>query len=318
MKCADIAMYRAKDIGRNQVHYYTPLLHNDIQQRVQIERDLRKAVEEQQFVIHYQPQVTATGEIEAVEALVRWQHPERGLLHPGEFIGIAEDSGLIEPIGGWVLQEACRQVAGWQRKLAGTGRQLNLAVNLSSVQLRKGSLLATVDEALVSSDLMSGTLELELTESMLFAEPEKAAVLLERLVQRGIAISVDDFGTGYSSLNHLRVFPISTLKIDRSFVREIEHREQDASFFKAVTSMAKALKLAVVAEGVETASQGQLCLQAGCDLLQGFYFSRPVPAEQLESLLFRDCGSPQKSELEIGSFCQAAESLMLSPEPGAC
>ncbi|OMH31660.1 bifunctional diguanylate cyclase/phosphodiesterase [Motiliproteus sp. MSK22-1] len=288
MKCADIAMYRAKDTGRNQIHHYTSMLHRDIQQRVQVERDLRKAVEEQQFVIHYQPQVTVSGMIVSVEALVRWQHPQRGLLYPGDFIGIAEDSGLIEPIGRWVLQNACQQLASWKHRLTASGQQLSLAVNLSSVQLRKDNLLPAVNEALATSGLAPENLELELTENMLIEEPEKAAVVLEQLAGRGVTISVDDFGTGYSSLSHLRVFPISTLKIDRSFVQEIEHREQDARFFKAVTSLAKTMELTVVAEGVETTSQAKLCLQAGCDRLQGYLFSKPVPPARLEMLLFSE------------------------------
>jgi EAL domain-containing protein (putative c-di-GMP-specific phosphodiesterase class I) len=219
----------------------------------------------------------ASGRLLGMEALVRWQHPERGTISPVEFIPIAEDTGLIGPIGRWVLREACRQNAEWQR--AGL-RPLRVAVNLSARQFRSGKLLGEIDAALADTGLPVSSLELEITESMVMDEPERVIRLLDELHERGIHLALDDFGTGQSSLAYLKRFPIDSVKIDRAFVKDTPGNADDVAIARTIVAMAKALGLSTVAEGVETAEQLELLNAMGCDQIQGYFFSRPLPPEE--------------------------------------
>ncbi|MDB5804326.1 MAG: diguanylate cyclase protein [Betaproteobacteria bacterium] len=245
--------------------------------------ELRRAIAEEQFVLHYQPKVScSTGKITGMEALVRWEHPLRGLVPPDRFIAQMEESGLIIALGAWVLRSACRQTRGWQA--AGLGG-LPVAVNLSGRQLQSDNIFETVAAALGESGLEPKFLELELTESFLVHDPEQAVATLTRLKQLGVKISVDDFGTGYSSLSYIKRFPLDALKVDRAFVRDITADPSDASITRAIINLAHNLKLTVVAEGVETEAQLGLLIANDCDMIQGYYFSRPVAAPAFEAML---------------------------------
>lgn len=282
---ADIAMYRAKREGRNQSRIYTADMSTQTQARVALEKNLRRALAKREFLLHYQPQVDLqTGQIVGMEALLRWQRPGFGIVPPAEFIPVAEESGLIIPIGEWVLREACTQNKLWQD--AGLP-SLRMAVNISARQFGLNGRFMTemVDQVLKESGLMPEYLELELTESLVMANPEQTAHILHRLKDRGISISVDDFGTGYSSLSYLKRFPIDKLKIDRSFVRDITHDDADAAIVNAVISLGHSLNLQVIAEGVETTEQLEYLRQEGCDGIQGYLFSRPMPAIALTQML---------------------------------
>ncbi|MGZ3254651.1 MAG: bifunctional diguanylate cyclase/phosphodiesterase, partial [Burkholderiaceae bacterium] len=253
MKHADIAMYRAKEIGRNNSQFYTPTMNERALERLHMEGDLRAALEQDQFVLHYQPQVDLrTGKIIGVEALIRWNHPEFGMIAPSRFIALAEETGLIVPIGAWVIRTACAQNKAWQR--AGHGK-LKVAVNLSARQFAQHDLVELIAFALAETKLEPQYLEVELTESMVMADVERAIEILRKLNELGIQISIDDFGTGYSSLSYLKRFPIDVLKIDQSFVRDITIDPDDAAIVASIISLAHSLRLQVVAEGVETAEQ---------------------------------------------------------------
>ena len=280
---ADAAMYCAKQRGRNNIQSYAPGMNSVTQEKVKLESDLHEALALRQFELHYQPKVdTATGGIHGVEALVRWRHPQRGVVSPGEFIPLAEACGLIDSIGAWVVREACRQARAWQ--LEGLP-PLRVAVNLSAFQFRHGNLLQMIREALQAADLEPRFLEVEITESALMSDPEESVTILEALSRMGVVVSVDDFGTGYSSMSYLRRFPIDKLKIDRGFIAEVMSRADDASIVQAIVSLAHSLHLKVVAEGVETQEQLALLKRLGCDQYQGFCFSPAVPAENFATLL---------------------------------
>jgi diguanylate cyclase len=280
---ADAAMYCAKQRGRNNVQYFAPDMSAAAQAKIRMENDLHDALRLQQLELHYQPKVdTHSGRIHGAEALIRWRHPQRGLVPPGEFIPLAEECGLINDIGTWVVREACRQASAWQR----AGHEaLRVAVNLSAFQFRNGSLLAIIEQALQDYHLDARLLEVEITESALMSDPEDSVGILESLSRMGVLVSVDDFGTGYSSMSYLRRFPIDKLKIDRSFITELGARPDDASIVKAIVSLAHSLKLKVVAEGVETPAQLELLRSLGCDQYQGFYYSPAVPAAEFAGLL---------------------------------
>ena len=282
MKFADIALYQAKDRGRDQTHRYSADLHDQILRRTQFEKELASAVANDQFRLHFQPQLTPNGQIMGLEALVRWQHPTLGLLMPNDFIPFAEETGIIVEIGAWVLRTACQQVADWHHKGCAS---IGIAVNLSLLQLMDMDFIELLDQVLQETQLPAHLLELELTESMLVKETEKVRQILEKIKARGVSIAVDDFGTGYSSLTHLKMFPINTLKIDRTFIYDFDGDYQHASFFQAVAAMAKMLNMKVVAEGIETSEQADLCLESKCDLIQGFYYFKPMEAGPIESLL---------------------------------
>jgi diguanylate cyclase (GGDEF)-like protein len=279
---ADAAMYCAKQRGRNNVQCFAEGMDAVTVGRVSLESDLHAAVEAGQFELHYQPKPeTESGDVHSAEALIRWRHPQRGLIQPGEFIPLAEECGLINEIGAWVLQEACRQCAEWQRNGL---PPLRVAVNVAATQFRRGDLLNVVRGALQGAGLDARFLEIELTESAVMTNPEESAAILEQLSRMGVLVSVDDFGTGYSSINYLRRFPIDKLKIDQSFVRELGC-EVDASIVQAIISLAHSLRLKVVAEGVETPEQLQFLRALGCDQYQGFHFSAPLPPSQFAELL---------------------------------
>jgi diguanylate cyclase len=280
---ADAAMYSAKQSAHGTYQCFATSTSTSTRDRVKLESDLHAALAAGQFELHYQPKVdTASGRVHSAEALIRWRHPERGLLLPADFIPVAEECGLLDSIGEWVLREACRQAKLWQRH---ADRPLRIAVNLSPSQFRLGSLLEMVSSALVAAELEPRFLEVELTETAVMRNPEESIYILESLSRLGVLISVDDFGTGYSSMSYLRRFPIDKLKIDRSFVTEMTSRPEDASIVRAMVSLAHSLNLKVVAEGVETGDQLALLQQLGCDQYQGFHFSAALPAREFERLI---------------------------------
>lgn len=283
IKCADSAMYHAKENGRNNYQFFEQSMNARAVERQFIEGGLRRALELQEFVLHYQPKINLqSGAIVGVEALIRWQHPQRGLLSPVQFVPIAEDCGLILPIGRWVLREACNQARAWQD--AGLP-PITVAINTSAPEFHARDFFENIRATLEDARLEPRYLELELTESVLMRDAEATGYVLHALADLGIKLAVDDFGTGYSSLSYLRQFPIDTLKIDQSFVSRMTHNPDDAAIAGAVISMAKALRLHVIAEGVETAGQVAFLLARQCDEGQGYYFGRPMGAEALAVLL---------------------------------
>ncbi len=277
-KHADIAMYRAKEMGRNTWQFYTPAMSERTLARLEIESDLRHALERDEFELHYQPQLDlASGAVIGMEALLRWNHPQHGTIAPSRFIGLAEEMGLIIPIGAWVLRQACVQTQAWHQ--AGLG-QLRVAVNLSPRQFTQKGLVQSVAAILYETGLDARHLELEVTESMVMSDVDNAITILRDLKHLGVQIAVDDFGTGYSSLSYLRRFPIDVLKVDQSFVRDITLEEDDAAIVRAIISLGHGLRLKVIAEGVETAEQLNFLRDHGCDQVQGYLFSKPVSAAQ--------------------------------------
>jgi diguanylate cyclase len=280
---ADAAMYYAKQQGRNNFQCFMPSMNTAMQEKIKLESDMHIALEQKQFELHYQPKVnTATGIVHGAEALLRWTHPVHGVIPPAKFIPIAEESGLIGPIGAWVVREACRQARAWQ--LDGLP-SLRVAVNLSASQFRQGNIVTMIRDALDAAGLEARFLEVELTESAVMSDPEESIAILEKLSTMGVLVSVDDFGTGYSSMSYLRRFPIDKLKIDRAFINEVMSRPEDASIVRAIVSLAHSLKLKVVAEGVESTEQVELLKTLGCDQYQGFHFSAALPAQQFEALI---------------------------------
>jgi len=283
LKNADTAMYRAKEYGRDNYQFFTPDMGFQAVERQSLESQLRYALERHELLLHYQPKVNLkTGAITSVEALVRWQHPERGLLLPGQFLTIAEDTGMIVAIGQWVLREACRQTREW---LDAGLLAVPVAVNISSVEFRSDQFLEGVQVALKNACLDPRYLELELTETVLMRHAESAARAIEQLKAIDVRLAVDDFGTGYSSLSYLTRFPTDALKVDQSFVRDIIVSAHDAIIVSAIISMGKSLNHRVIAEGVETPEQLAFLQAHGCDEGQGYYFSRPLVAQQFAKLL---------------------------------
>jgi diguanylate cyclase (GGDEF)-like protein len=273
---ADTAMYRAKAAGRNTYRFFDQEMNKDSFERLKVRSGLRQAIERNEFVLHYQPQVDlTTNRIFGAEALLRWQSPEMGLMAPGRFISVAEESGLIVPIGAWVIKEACRQVAAWRK----TGLpELTVAVNLSALQFLQGDLEKTVKDALEASGLEPHCLELELTESILIQDTEAILATVKRLAALGVQLSIDDFGTGYSSMSYLKRFSVDKLKIDQSFVRDLATDPDDAAIVRAIIQMAQSMGLKTIAEGVETEEILQLLRGLHCDEAQGYHFARPLPA----------------------------------------
>ncbi len=283
LRNADVAMYRAKEEGRNTFRFYVREMDAQMHARIEIEHDLRLALKRDELVMHYQPRVSlSSGAVLGFEALVRWNHPRDGLLGPDRFIGVAEASGLITPLGDWVLREACRRTRQWQMQGL---PEIRVAVNLSARQFRDPGLVERVQRVIADSGLDPRHLELEITESTVMQDSEAAAGTLHALKALGITLSVDDFGTGYSSLSYLKLFPIDALKIDRSFVRDIITDPSDAAIVRAIVNLSHSLGLAVVAEGVEDAEQAVFLHDAGCDELQGYWFSHPLPEAAAEALL---------------------------------
>jgi diguanylate cyclase (GGDEF)-like protein/PAS domain S-box-containing protein len=282
MRNADTAMYRAKELGGNSFQFFRSDLNRCSEERVQLETDLRRALGRSEFVLHYQPRVRASNsELTVVEALIRWNHPERGMVQPGAFIPLLEETGMIIDVGEWVLQTACAEAHRWRAQ----GYDAVVAVNISPRQFHSGRLEAVVRRALESTGLPGECLELELTESYLMQDAARAEETLRSLKAHGVRLAVDDFGTGYSSMMYLKQFPLDALKIDRSFVRDIATDPDDAQIVRAIIDMAHGLRLQVIAEGVETAAQYDFLAAHGCDELQGFFIARPMAPEALDALL---------------------------------
>jgi diguanylate cyclase len=276
-------MYHAKESGRNNFQFFKPEMNRRAEERQSLEGSLRHALERGEFLLHYQPKVNLlTGQITGVEALIRWQQSDRGLIPPSQFVPIAEDCGLILPIGRWVLREACRQARAWQ--CAGLPL-LPVAVNVSAVEFRDEGFVDGVRTVLSETGLEARFLELELTEGVLMEDAESTAAVLQELKTMGVHLAVDDFGTGYSSLSYLRQFPIDILKIDLSFVHQISDDPNDSAIVRAIIDMGKNLKQRVIAEGIETQEQLALLQAWHCAEGQGYFFSRPVPAAQFAHLL---------------------------------
>jgi diguanylate cyclase (GGDEF)-like protein len=280
---ADSAMYRAKNVGRNNFKFYSETMRTKSLHRLDLENLLRTAINEDQFELYFQPKIDANScRLVGAEALMRWNHPDRGAIAPGDFIPIAEETGLILPIGQWVLREACKQVKVWETSAVGS---VPVSVNISSHQFRDSGLIKDVFEAMTSAGIDAGLLELEITESVLLQDVDKTLVELRALKEAGISLSIDDFGTGYSSLSYLKRFPIDTIKIDRSFVKDLHKDADDAAICAAILAMSTQLGLNVVAEGVETMEQLEFLRSHGCHHIQGYVCSRPLSATQFFAML---------------------------------
>jgi EAL domain-containing protein (putative c-di-GMP-specific phosphodiesterase class I) len=280
---ADIAMYQVKQAGRNSLRFFDPAMQQAINARASLEAELRKALEKQQFELHYQIQVDSANRPLGAEALIRWRHPERGLVSPAQFIPLAEESYLIVPIGLWVLDTACAQIKTWsQNELTS---KLALAVNVSARQFHQAEFVTQIESAVNQHGITPNLLKLELTESILVDDIKDTIEKMTRLRELGIQFSLDDFGTGYSSLQYLKRLPLNQLKIDQSFVRDIETSSSDQTIVGTIIAMAQSLNLDVIAEGVETVTQKERLQNKGCDHFQGYLFGRPVPIEQFEESL---------------------------------
>ncbi|MCG8592263.1 MAG: EAL domain-containing protein [Proteobacteria bacterium] len=283
LRCADLAMYHAKAVGKNNFQYYESSLNEELLRRAALVRELRRAIPDGQFVLHYQPLVeSVTQSIVGVEALIRWRHPERGLLAPFEFIEVAEASGLIAPMGEWIVEEVCHQIHEWRR--AGYPR-VRVAMNVSAAQLRGDSLPAALSRQLSSYGVDAKCIELEITENAILVDEQEALRCLKRLKRLGVSIVLDDFGTGFSSLSYLMRFPVDSLKVDRSFVAGVTHDRDAQAITAAIIAMAHQLGLKVVGEGVETVGHRDFLVDCGCHELQGFLYSPGLPAEDVTDLL---------------------------------
>ncbi|MEE8343195.1 MAG: EAL domain-containing protein [Gammaproteobacteria bacterium] len=286
LKHADASMYLAKEKGRNNFQFYSSAVNEKVLARLRLETDLHTALDQNELAVHYQPQIdVCTGQVIGVEALVRWFHPVHGLILPTEFIHIAEESYLICLIGEWVMHTACKQLKAWH---AAGIQNLRMAVNVSSRQLYSGAFHELVSNILQKTGLPGSALEIELTESIIMEDPERVIPIFLKLKEMGVTISVDDFGTGYSSLSYLTQFPLDTLKIDQSFVRNIGTDSDDTAVIKAIISLGKELGLGIVGEGIETKTQFDMLRNSHCDIVQGFLISKPLPANECEEFL-RDC-----------------------------
>jgi predicted signal transduction protein with EAL and GGDEF domain/CheY-like chemotaxis protein len=309
MRHADIAMYRAKEAGRNQVQFYESAMHARIVERAVIENELRGALARGEFFLQYQAKASVdSGEITGVEALIRWQHPTLGLVSPARFIGVAEETGLIVAIGRWVIRTACTQCKAW---LDAGLPQLRVAVNVSARQFRDKGLVDDVVSALADTRLEAKCLELELTESTMMHDADAAVATVKRLKQAGVTLSIDDFGTGYSSLAYLKLFPIDYLKIDQSFVRDMLSAPTVAAIVRSVIALGHSLDFRVVAEGVETEAQLAYLRRYACDEAQGFHLSRPLDPEAFAELLAQDVpqAPPSSEQAPNGTL------LLLDDEP---
>lgn len=286
LKNAEAAMNRAKELGINNYQHYMPTMNAKAFEQLTLEHNLRKALKKEEFLVYYQPQIDLkTHKIIGAEALVRWQHPELGMISPAQFIPIAEETGIILPLGEWVLKSACEQTKKWHDQI---GYRFVISVNLSSRQFQQQDLVSTISKVLMETEFSAEYLELEITESLGMKNPELTLKTLHELKAMGIHIAIDDFGTGYSSLSYLKKFPIDTLKIDRSFVSDIQADPNDAAIVVAIIALAHSLKLKVIAEGVELGEQAEYLLNQGCESVQGYLFSPPVPSINFEKFLFKN------------------------------
>jgi EAL domain-containing protein (putative c-di-GMP-specific phosphodiesterase class I) len=294
MKYADIAMYHAKDMGRNNFQFYTDSMNTAAVERFNMENQIRKALNNNEFLLYYQPQVNVQkGVIIGVEALIRWKHPERGIIYPVSFLPLAEETTLILPIGEWVLHAACSQMCRWVER--GFPFE-HISINISNIQFRQNNFLELISQVLDKTGLDPHHLELELTESCLMEQVEQNISVLKELRAMGVYITIDDFGTGYSSLRYLKRLPLNCLKIDKSFTKDIIRDPDSKSIVQAIIAMAHNMDLKVIAEGIETEQQGILLKEYGCDLMQGYYFYKDMPGEDIITLL-------QKSSNEHSCYC---------------
>lgn len=285
LKNVDTAMYEAKSSGKNNFKFFTEKMREGINERMHMESHLRQALLRDEFELHYQPQVEiATGRITGMEALVRWNHPEWGMVYPDKFIRVAEECNLIIPLGEWVLREACRQISLWNKQGL---EEVCISVNISARQLKSRHLFALIDSLISAHNIKPGMLELEITESAAMDDPEQTIPRMKKLKDKGVALAIDDFGTGYSSLSYLKLLPLTRLKIDRSFVKDIETDPNDAAICAATIALARILGLGLVAEGVETEAQLEYLRAQGCDSAQGYYFSKPLPANNIMEFVAR-------------------------------
>jgi diguanylate cyclase (GGDEF)-like protein/PAS domain S-box-containing protein len=282
---ADAALYRAKSEARGTIRFFEPDMDKRLRERRLLQQDLRGAIERDELRLHYQPQALIDGTVIGFEALVRWQHPERGMISPASFIPVAEDSGLIIPLGEWILREACREAASWPNRL-------QIAINLSPVQFQHGDLPGLVHSVLLETGLEAKRLELEITEGVLIGDQDRAISILRRLKLLGLCIAMDDFGTGYSSLSYLQAFPIDKIKIDQSFVANLDRSPQPAAIIRAVIGLGRGLDLPVMVEGVETITQRDFLAAEGCTEIQGYLIGRPAPIENYAAVVGRDAPAP--------------------------
>ena len=283
LRLSDIAVYHAKELGRNALCCFDPTMNANAQQNLRLISELRGALQRQEFVLHYQPVINLNnGQWVGAEALVRWQHPTRGLVPPNDFIPAAEKSGIIVALGEWVLNEACQQLVQWQSEGLG---EFFVAVNLSPVQFRRGAAEKVVQDALRRSGLQAKNLGLEITESTLVHDSPQLMQSLQNLKALGVKFSIDDFGTGYSNLSYLQRFAVDNVKIDQSFVMNLQHDPQKQSIVNAIIQMAKSMNLQTTAEGIEDEATAQTLLDLGCALGQGYYYSRPLPADRFRLLI---------------------------------
>jgi predicted signal transduction protein with EAL and GGDEF domain len=288
LRYADVALYQAKEAGRARYAIFDTAMSEAALERAALEAELRQALDRDELALHYQPKVDlASGRVTGLEGLVRWQHPTRGLLPPGVFIPLAEETGLIRPLGLWVLAEACRQARRWHD--ADPLHSLVVSVNVSAVQLRQADFVPTVARILAETGVAPACIQLEITESVLMLDADRAAAVLKALKELGLGLALDDFGTGYSSLGYLKRFPIDTVKIDRAFVGGLGRDPEDTAIVRAVIGLAHTLGLHVVAEGVETEDNLHRLRELGCELGQGYHFARPLPADEVDALLSRPC-----------------------------
>jgi len=288
IRSADMAMYRAKGAGKAGYEIFDRAMHADALARLQLETDLRHAVQREEFVAYYQPVISLeTGEIAGFEALIRWKHPERGLVPPNDFIPLAEETGMILPMGQWILGEACRQVAGWQQAFP-RAEPLSIGVNLSVKQFAQPDLREHIADIVKTTGVLPNTLKLEITESVIAGNPDHAITVLDGLKTIGIEIYMDDFGTGYSSLSYLTHLPIDCIKIDRSFVSQMETKDRHFQLVRTILTLARTVNLRAVAEGVESTPQLLALRKLGCEFGQGYLFSRPLPPAEIEALLERN------------------------------
>ncbi|NHQ87384.1 EAL domain-containing protein [Iodobacter sp. HSC-16F04] len=293
LRRADVALYQVKENGRNHFRFFSPEMNQRASHILEMESALRNALHNNEFQLYYQPQIDLySGELIGAEALIRWQHPEMGQIQPSQFIPFAEESGIIIPIGEWVLNEACIQAKKWQTQLS-----IPVAVNLSALQFRQENIVEIITKALKNANLEGRWLELELTESVVVQNLDAAIIYLKQLKQLGISLAMDDFGTGYSSLGYLKQFPFNTLKIDRSFIQNVTTEPNDALIAIAIISMAHSLRLNVVAEGVETESQLNFLHRQNCDLIQGYYYSKPLPADEFDAFIANVKKQPFKNKI---------------------
>jgi EAL domain-containing protein (putative c-di-GMP-specific phosphodiesterase class I) len=278
LKKADTAMYHAKNAGRNDYHFFSETMNTGALEKIALEARLRRALENGEFLLYYQPQIDVrSGRVVGMEALIRWNSPDLGLISPAKFIPVAEESGLIIPMGHWVLREACRQMCEWD----GAGQpQLAVSVNLSALQFRRGDFVESVSTALEEFKMAPQRLELELTESILIDDAEGVLAKVRMLKKLGVRLAIDDFGTGYSSLTYLKRFAVDRLKIDQSFVRDIATDLNDAAIVRAIIQLGGSFGLTTIAEGVETAEQLEFLSRHGCDEVQGYYYAKPMPPEE--------------------------------------